>query len=215
VTKKRFSLLGTKRLRFIALVAGVLASTSIVSEAVLSNLTFHARVEGCWLIIDPLNLYSFHLDIQFESSLLEFDEIKFLSSYAQAGEPDRSMIASGLVQDVAGISSTSEPPEGPVDIFGVHFTPLHPELASLTSFTTDVSILASDNDFIVQKDTETSKFVTEWGTRPPHVIGTFEIPYFTFHCPDSSGRAVEICLLGLLIGASIIQKKRLGLRTWA
>jgi len=106
-----------------------------------------------WLV-DPLNIQSFQLDVQFDPTVLQFVSITYISPYVQTTAPDLSQVSSGLIRDIAGTSSTFPPPSGDGNIFSVNFLDLKPTV------TTTLTVLASGSEVQTVFNTDTAGLVT-------------------------------------------------------
>jgi hypothetical protein len=148
--------------------------------------------------VDPQAVESFQFDIEFDETRASFLDIVYISPYGQTTLPDLSMLGSGLLQDVAGISASFPPPPGDVDIFVVNFLDLDPSLPPCDALFT---VFASSNDFLVGVDPDTSDRTT-YGSSAIRSL-SISIP-----CPDSSSLMVDISVLGIIaLGATYRRTK--------
>lgn len=134
------------------------AALSIVGSIFVPSPDTRRRI--IW--VDPINVDSFQLDVSFDTARVSYSGVEYVSPYVPFPSadptvpipPDLSRLGDGLLQDVAGYSSSSPPPEGEVYIFKVIFEDLRPDLDSWPVFT----VFASSNDFIYGYNTETGDF---------------------------------------------------------
>jgi hypothetical protein len=98
---------------------------------------------------DPASASGFQLDLQWDPLVLQFDSLSFVSPYVQSTPPDLTNVSSGILRDIAGVSSIFPPPLGDVDIYLVNFIELNPSAA------TGLRQFASSNDFIDSYDPST------------------------------------------------------------
>jgi hypothetical protein len=126
---------------------------------------------GWTFTIDPLEAFSFQLDVKFDPSRAQFAGIDYLTSFHQTTPPDLSQLSSGLILDIAGATSTPLP--GDVNIFDVRFTDLHPSLpVNLAQFT----LFADANSFITAVDPSTGQTTTFTGSQIPSMTQSVPEP---------------------------------------
>jgi|SRR6476661_1112111 len=104
------------------------------------------------LTLDPENIQSFNYNVSFNPEELVFDEISYSAPYTQTTLPDFSQLSSGLIQGIAG--STSTPVAGSADLFTVIFTSLVDNPQSPVRF------FAGPEGFIVTRDPDTGETTT-------------------------------------------------------
>jgi hypothetical protein len=109
---------------------------------------------GKWtFILDPENIQSFNYNVSFNPEELVFEEISYSGTpYTQTTLPDLSQLSSGLIQGIAG--STSTPVAGNADLFGVIFTSLVDNPQSTVNF------FAGPEGFIVTSNPDTGETTT-------------------------------------------------------
>ena len=103
--------------------------------------------------VDPLNTQAFNLNFRFDASKLELQSIVYISPFTQTTSPDLSQLSSGLIQGIAGSTSTLS--SGDVDIFEIilHF---RDNTFENTSFT----VFAGSNSFVIGQDPNTGQQTT-------------------------------------------------------
>lgn len=162
-------------------------------------------VEGIevWrLKIDPQNVESFQLDIQFDPSLADFLDLNYVSPYVQTTSPDLSMLGSGLLQDVAGTSSIFPPPPGDVDLFIVDFADLN---LGLPVKDAKFTVFASSNDYIVGVDPATG-VRTVYSSLDISSL-SLSVPFGRL-CPDSSSAIVDLGVLSAIALSARLRRMR-------
>ena len=148
-------------LRLSLIITGLLCAFPTVSEAARAGggttttmVLSYAYSPPRWIArCDPLNVRGFQLDVMFDPARAHLDQtvgmkgIIYKFPFMQTTPPNFGELGFGLLQDVAGGTSTTSP--GDVDIFELQFIDLHPELPiDAVPFT----VFASSNDFIVGFD---------------------------------------------------------------
>jgi hypothetical protein len=103
-------------------------------------------------ILDPENVESFNYNASFNPAELALDEIVYEGSYTQTTPPDLSQLSLGLIQGIAG--STSTPPSGNADLFSLIFTPL------VANPQSNISFFAGPQGFVVTRDSDTGETTT-------------------------------------------------------
>ena len=134
---------------------GMLVATPTPSQAfsfrgcrIIINFT-----NGKWKFrLDPENVQSFNYNASFNPEEFAFEEISYVGSYTQTTSPDFSQLSSGLIQGIAG--STSTPVVGDADLFDLILTPLVADPKSPVSF------FAGPGGFIVTRDPDTGNTTT-------------------------------------------------------
>lgn len=101
---------------------------------------------------DPENIQAFNYSTSFNPAELEFNEIVYKNTYTQTTLPDFSQLSSGLIQGIAG--STSTPPAGDADLFSLIFTPLVTDPQSIINF------FPGAGGFLVIRDPDTGNTTT-------------------------------------------------------
>jgi len=104
------------------------------------------------ITIDPENIQSFSYSASFNPAELALDEIVYEDTYLQTTPPDLSQLSSGLIQGIAG--STSTPPAGNADLFSLIFTPL------VTNPQSSVNFFPGSEGFLVTLNPETGETTT-------------------------------------------------------
>jgi hypothetical protein len=143
-------------LSIVMLSIGMLVATPTSSEAITikgCRIKFSYYVGGKlkWTL-DPENIQSFNYNVSFNPTELTFEEISYEGSYTQTTSPDFSQLSSGLIQGIAG--STSTPVAGDADLFSLIFTPLVANPQSTVNF------FAGPGGFIVTRDPDTGETTT-------------------------------------------------------
>jgi hypothetical protein len=118
---------------------------------------------------DPLGAVSYQLDLQWDPAVLQFDSLEFVSPYDQSTPPDLTNVGSGILRDIAGMSSIFPPPLGDTDIYKVNFIELNPAAP------TGLVQSASSNDFIMSYDSDTGQTTR---IEPSQIVGCPEPPTF-------------------------------------
>ena len=136
--------------------AGIVTATPEFPVAVLSCLgKLFSSDEGADMacFVDPLNTQAFNLNFRFDASKLELQSIVYISPFTQTTSPDLSQLSSGLIQGIAGSTSTLS--SGDVDIFEIilHF---RDNTFENTSFT----VFAGSNSFVIGQDPNTGQQTT-------------------------------------------------------
>jgi hypothetical protein len=103
-------------------------------------------------IFDPENIQSFNYNASFDPEELAFEEIVYLAPYTQTTLPDFSQLSSGLIQGIAG--STSTPISGSSDLFSLIFTPL------VTNPQSPIKFFPGSQSFVVISDSDTGETTT-------------------------------------------------------
>jgi hypothetical protein len=162
-------MLSTRLIR-ILLITAIFLITPLSANAVSvlpgGGVTFSCRiirVGPLWIItVDPQNLESFQLDVQFDPTRAAFSGLSYISPYVATTAPDLSQLSSGFLRDVAGTSSVFPPPPGDVDIIQLTFLDLNPNLPISDAVFT---FFASSNDFLTFVDPVTGLRTTFTGSQ--------------------------------------------------
>jgi hypothetical protein len=128
----------------------MLAAMSTPSHAI--NLFFcriaFGRSGPTWFfVVDPENIQSFNLNMSFDPAEFAFQDIVYASPYTQLTPPDFSQLSSGLIQGIAGSSST--PVFGSGDLFTLTLTQL------VTNPQSTVNVFPGSQSFMVTLDPDT------------------------------------------------------------
>ncbi len=148
--------------------------------------------------IDPRNLESFQLDIQFDPARVSFLGLEYVDPYIQTPftSPDLSMLGSGLLQDVAGTSSIYPPPPCDVYVFIVEFDDLNP---SLPPEDVPFTVFAGPNDFLVGVDVDTGIRTTYTSTDILPLTRSLRMGGpGTVVCTDSGSAMVNLGVLSVI-----------------
>jgi hypothetical protein len=108
---------------------------------------------GKWKFkLDPTNIQSFNYSASFNPEEFALEEISYEAPYTQTTAPDLSQLSLGLIQGIAG--STSTPVAGDADLFSLIFTPLVDNPQSSVNF------FAGPEGFIITRDPDTGDTTT-------------------------------------------------------
>lgn len=102
--------------------------------------------------LDPESIESFNYSASFNPGELAFEEIVYEAPYTQTTLPDFSQLSSGLIQGIAG--STSTPVFGNADLFTLIFTELVPNPQSTINF------FPGSQGFMVIRNSDTGETTT-------------------------------------------------------
>lgn len=160
----------------------------------LIEITIHPILCTCWgclVLIDPVGVTEFQLDVQFNPAAVTFAGLTYASPYAESAPPDLSNLANGQVNDISG-RAVGLPPAGNAYLFGLTFLGIPGALNQDRWFT----VSASANDFVTLRDPTTGQSTTVAGTG---ILGA------SAACPEPTAWA----LLGSgLAGLGIARKRR-------
>jgi hypothetical protein len=154
---------------------GMLVTTPTPSQAInffgckirLTRI-FGFSLEKRGLTLDPENIQSFNYNVSFNPEELVLDEISYSAPYTQTTLPDFSQLSSGLIQGIAG--STSTPVAGEADLFTVIFTLLVENPQSTVNF------FAGPEGFIVTRDPDTGETTTLSPSECPTCSSALNVP---------------------------------------
>jgi hypothetical protein len=134
---------------------GMLVATPTSSQAINLRLCTVkiTLTNGKWkFTLDPENIQSFNYNASFNPEEFAFEEISYEGTYTQTTSPDFSQLNSGLIQGIAG--STSTPVAGDADLFSLIFTPL------VAAPQSPVNFFAGPGGFLVITDPDTGDTTT-------------------------------------------------------
>jgi hypothetical protein len=138
---------------------GILAAMPTSSQAfafklckIKTGFIYDGKKLKLFAIFDPENIQSFNYNASFDPEELAFEEIVYLAPYTQTTLPDFSQLSSGLIQGIAG--STSTPISGSSDLFSLIFTPL------VTNPQSPIKFFPGSQSFVVISDSDTGETTT-------------------------------------------------------